>query len=73
MLFATAAASFPAIVGQLTDDDLTTMCEVLYPLLFDIPYDQGTGPGEFNHNLIGLIEPTATYSAMWGEAFPIPA
>ena len=72
-LFASAAASFPAIVGQPTDDDLTAMHEVLHPLLLDIPYDRGTGPGELNHNLIGLIEPTATYSALWGEAFPIPA
>lgn len=69
-LFATAAASFQPIAGQPTDDDLTALREVLYPLLLDIPYDEdGAHP---RHNLIGLVEPTASYTATWGEAFPIP-
>ena len=74
-LFATAAATFPAIVGQPSDDDLTAMRDVLYPLLLDIPYDDDgtpTGPGGFRHNLIGLIEPATAYAARWGERFPIP-
>jgi len=69
-LFATAAATFPAIVGQPTDDDLTALRDVLYPLLLDIPYDEdGAHP---RHNLIGIIEPTVPYTATWGAAFPIP-
>jgi hypothetical protein len=66
--FAVAAASFQPIVGQPTDDDLTALREVLYPLLLEIPYDE---PG--SHNLIGLIEPTTSYAATWGAAFPVPA
>ncbi len=68
-LFATAAASFTPIGGQPTDDDLTALRDVLYPLLLDIPYDDQQGG---THNLIGLIEPTASYTATWGAAFPIP-
>ena len=68
--FATAAAAFPQIVGQPTDDDLTALRDVLYPLLLDIPYDEN-GPHP-RHNLIRLIEPTATYTTTWGAAFPIP-
>ena len=66
-LFATAATTFQPIVGQPTDDDLTAIREILYPLLLDIPYDMH-GP----HNLVGLIEPTTTYAATWGAAFVIP-
>ena len=65
--FSSAAASFQPIVGQPTDNDLTALREVLYPLLLEIPYNE---PG--SHNLIGLIEPTSSYSATWGAAFPIP-
>jgi hypothetical protein len=66
-LFATTAASFQPIVGQPTDDDLTAIRDLLYPLLLDIPYDEaGT------HNLIGLLEPPTTYTATWGNPFPIP-
>lgn len=66
-LFATAATSFQPIAGQPTDDDLTTLRDILYPLLLDIPYDTNG-----DHNLIGLIEPAAPYTATWGAAFPIP-
>ena len=52
-LFATAATTFQPITGQPTDDDLTALRDVLYPLLLDIPYDM-----DGTHNLIGLIEPT---------------
>ncbi len=68
-LFATAAATFQPIVGQPTDDGLTALRDVLYPLLLDIPFDDQPGGA---HNLIGLIQPTATYTARWGAAFPIP-
>ena len=68
--FATAAASFQPIVGQPTDDDLTLLRETLYPLLLEIPYDETPPPGV--HNLIGLVEPTTSYTATWGAPFPIP-
>ncbi len=58
-LFATAATSIQPIIGQPTDDDLTAIREILYPLLLSIPYDEnGT------HNLIGILEPEATYATM---------
>ena len=66
-LFATAATMIQPIVGQPTDDDLTALREILYPLLLDIPYDE-----DGVHNLVGLIEPTASYITTWGDAFPIP-
>ena len=66
-LFATATAAFPNIRGQPTDDDLTALRDVLYPLLLDIPYDMN-GPD----NLIGIIEPVALYTATWGQAFVPP-
>ena len=85
--FATAAAAFPKIVGQPTDDDLTALREILYPLLLEIPYDdhhqQGAAavddddadneqPPPPRHNLIGLIESTASYVTTYGAPFPIP-
>jgi len=69
-LFAAASANFTPIAGNPSDDDLTDMREILMPLLLSIPYDE-TGPDP-RHNLIGLIESTATYTNDWGEAFPIP-
>jgi hypothetical protein len=52
-VFTTAATTFQPISGQPSDDNFTALCDVLYPLLLDIPYDlDGT------HNLIGLIKPT---------------
>jgi hypothetical protein len=69
-LFATAATTFQPIISQPTDDDLTVLRDVLYPLLLNIPYDEdGAHP---RHNLIGLIEPTRSYTTTWGAAFPIP-
>lgn len=66
--FANAATTFQPIVGQPTDDDLTALRDTLYPLLLQIPYDEaGT------HNLIGLLEPDASYTTTWHAAFPIPA
>ncbi len=65
--FATAATTFQPISGQPSDDDLTALRDVIYPLLLDIPYDE-----DGTHNLIGLIEPTTSYTATWGTAFPPP-
>ncbi len=63
-----AMASFQPIVSQPTDDNLTVLWKILYPLLLEIPYDE---PG--THNLIGIIQPMALYTATWGTPFPIPA
>eukprot|EP00804_Cyclotella_cryptica_P026164 CCRYP_009758-RA/>CCRYP_009758-RA protein AED:0.37 eAED:0.37 QI:0/-1/0/1/-1/1/1/685/212 len=60
--FATVATTFQPISGQPSDDDLTEACDVLYPLLLDIPHDE-----DGTHNLIGLIEPTASYTATWAH------
>ena len=68
-LFATAALSFDLISGQPTDDDLTAMRDVLYPLLLGIPYDDQPGGA---HNLVGIMQPTIAYTNTWGAAFPIP-
>ena len=68
-IFATAATTFQPITGQPTDNDLTALRDVLYPLLLDIPYNDQPGG---MHNLIGLIKPTTTYVARWHAAFPIP-
>jgi hypothetical protein len=66
-LFATAATLFQPIAGQLTNDNLMALCDVLYPLLLDIPFDM-----DGTHNLIGLIKPMPLYTMTWGMAFPIP-
>jgi hypothetical protein len=66
-IFATGATTFLPFAGQPTDDDLTALWDVMYPLLLDIPFDMDGA-----HNLIGLIEPTASYTATWGTPFPIP-
>ena len=69
-LFADAAAKFAPILGNPKDDDLTALREVLTPLLLSIPYDEdGVAP---LHNLVGLIEPSMSYSATWHAPFPVP-
>jgi len=65
-LFATVATTIQPISGQPNDDDLTALREVLYPLLLKIPYDEDGA-----HNLIGIVEPTGSYTTTWGAAFPI--
>jgi hypothetical protein len=52
MLFATASDSFQPVVGQPTDNDLTAIRELLYPLLLDIPYDEAGA-----HNLMDYSSP----------------
>jgi hypothetical protein len=67
-LFIDAAARFTPITGNPTYDDLTTIREVLTPLLLSISYGEvGT------HNLVGIIDHPATYLATWLTPFPIPA
>ena len=67
-IFALATDNFAHISGQPSDDDLTAILLATKPLLHELDYDDyGT------HNLVGLIEPSNTYTATWGDAFPIPA
>jgi hypothetical protein len=65
--FALAATMFQPMSGQPSDDDLTALHDILYPLLLDIPYNE-----DGMNNLIGLIEPTTSYMATWGTPFPPP-
>lgn len=46
--------------------NLLVICNLLYPRLLEIPYDE-----DGVHNLIGIIEPMALYTTTWGDAFPI--
>lgn len=72
--FTKAAETFMPIVGQPNDNDLTRLCEVLYLLLLNIPYDDEPAVnGVYRHNLIRLIEPTIAFMATWHEPFPKPA
>ena len=61
--FAMAAAAFQPIVGQPSDDDLTALHDILYPLLLNIPYMEYAvnDPALTAHNLVRLIEPVTTY------------
>ena len=72
LLLATAAANFTPIVGQPTDDDIFNIKKVLMPILHNIEYDMAPVAGRALHNLVGLIQPIATYVATWTVAFPIP-
>eukprot|EP00804_Cyclotella_cryptica_P019076 CCRYP_014477-RA/>CCRYP_014477-RA protein AED:0.46 eAED:0.46 QI:0/-1/0/1/-1/1/1/0/220 len=65
-VFATAAMTFQPILGQPRGDNLT-VCDILYPLLLNILYDEDN-----THNLIGLIEPATLYTATWGTQIPPP-
>jgi hypothetical protein len=63
-IFAGAANNFTLIAGQPTDDDINTMEKALLPLLNNIDYNM-YGP----QNLVGIIEPTITYTVTWVQAF----
>ena len=58
-----AAAAFQPIVGQSSDDNLTALHDILYPLLLNIPYMEYAinDPALTAHNLVRLIEPVTTY------------
>ena len=59
---------FEPISGQPSNSDLTTIREVVAPLLVQVPYDE-TGAV---HNLVGLIRPEAAYIMCYGASFPEP-
>jgi hypothetical protein len=73
LLLAKAAENHPRIVGQLSDNDVFAMTEVLFPILHDADYDMTVVAGRVNHNLVGLIQTDAAYTATWTAAFPRPA
>jgi hypothetical protein len=63
LLIADAAATFPAIIGAQTDDDLKTIREFLTNLLQSIDVAGG------NDSLSSLIDDRAAYAAAYGHAF----
>jgi hypothetical protein len=66
-IFAVATNNFTPIAGQPTDNDINTMEKALLMLLHDIDYDMYG-----SQNLVGIIEPTITYTVTWGQAFGRP-
>ena len=73
LLFATASNEFTPIVGKPTDDDIFNITKVLYPLLHNLKYDEFIVAGAVNHNLVGLLQLTAIYTAVRGVPFDRPA
>ena len=63
LLIADAAATFPAIVGAPTDDDLKNICEFLTNLLQSIDVAGG------NDSLSDLVDDSAAYATAYGHAF----
>ena len=66
-IFAAATDDFTVVVGQPSDEDINAIERALLPLLHDVDYDMYGA-----QNLIGLIEPTITYTLTWGQAFVRP-
>ncbi len=66
-LSADASAHFIPFAGNPKDDDLTTIREVLTPLLLGIPYD-----ADGRHNLVGLITQHDKYKAKYTVSFARP-
>jgi hypothetical protein len=63
LLIADAAATFPAIVGAPTDDDLKNIREFLMNLLQSIDVAGG------DDSLSGLVDDSAAYATAYGHAF----
>ena len=72
LLLAKAAEMHPRIVVQPTDNDIFAMTEVLFPILHSANYAMIVVAGRVNHNLIGLIQLDASYTATWTAPFPRP-
>ena len=72
LLLAKATEEFPHIIGQPTDDDIFKIREALMPILHNIEYANFVPAGGNAHNLVGLIQETASYTADWHAAFPRP-
>jgi hypothetical protein len=73
LLLAKATEEFPRIIGQPTDDDVFRIREALMPLLHNIEYANFVPAGGNAHNLVGIIQETAAYTADWNAPFPRPA
>jgi hypothetical protein len=71
-LLAKATDVHPRIVGQPTDDDIIKVKEIFGPILHNAKNEMIVVAGTINHNLIGLIQPIATYIATWTATFIIP-
>ena len=69
LLFATASNEFTPIVGKPTDDDIFNITKVLYPLL---KYDKFIVASVENHNIVGLLQLVAIYTAARGWRFARP-
>jgi hypothetical protein len=67
-----ATEDFPRIIGQPTDDDIFKIREALMPILHNIEYANFVPAGGNAHNLVGLIQETAAYTADWHVPFPRP-
>ena len=66
-LFERLSESIPAIAQQPTEEDVYDLYEAVYPVLLDIEYDATEG----KHNLVGLVDTDADYTAQYNESFPI--
>ena len=73
LLLTKATEDFPRIIGQPTDDDVFRIREVLMPILHNIEYSNFVPVGGNAHNLVGIIQDTASYTADWNAPFPRPA
>jgi len=73
LLLAKVTDEHPRIIGQPTDDDIFKIREALMPILHNIEYANFVLVGGTAHNLVGLIQETASYTADWHAAFPRPA
>ena len=67
-LFERLAENIPVIAQQPTEEDVYDLYEAVYPVLLDIEYDATEG----KHNLVGLVDTDADYTAQYNESFPIP-
>jgi len=72
-LLGPATSDFTPIVGKPTDNDIFNITKVLYPLLHNLKYDEFIVPGVENHNLVGLLQLVAIYTAARGWPFACPA
>jgi hypothetical protein len=63
LLFATATERFTRNVGQPTDNNIFCICEVLMPPLHNLDYNMQCAVKANAHNLVGLIQETASYTA----------
>jgi hypothetical protein len=54
------------------DDNIFAMTEIIFPILHNANYNMTVVTGCVNHNLVGLIQSGAAYTATWTAAFLRP-